>query len=195
MARRKPIILVDAADPKRAPKLFACPSCGTCHSVKQYGRKEARAKAVSCSSCRPKQYRCDICKCKTPQYWTRCDSCRYDVALDAAQEVPDDGGPYCAFNGDTYYHDLEEARDDDVEWVSPCHVTYPRIDADNVLEGLLDDMHEDASVDDLDATGPFYEACEAFNEAQKTQSWFGDVKRKIRVPDGDPRTPKYGVAP
>jgi len=47
---------------------------------------------------------------------------------------------------------------------------------DDVLENLLGDMFEDASVDDL-------EGVEAFNAAQKTQTWWGDEKRKIRVPD------------
>lgn len=182
MPSRKPIVLADVADRKQKPLLFACPTCGICHSVKQHGRKEARALAVKCSTCRPKQYRCDTCGCKTPQYWTRCDKCRYEVKLAAAQEVPDDGGPYCAFGGDTYFHELDEARDAGCEWVSPCHVTYPKIDADSVLENLLDDMFEDASIDDMDAVEPFYEAVKAFNEAQRCQSWFGDDKRKIRVP-------------
>lgn len=182
MTRIKPIVLVDVADPKQAPKLYACPTCGYAHSVKQYGRKVARQLAVGCMNCRPKQYRCDTCRKKTSQYWTRCGNCRYDIKLAAAVEVPDDGGPYCAFGGDTYFHGLDEARDAGLEWVSPCHITYPKIDADSVLEGLLDGMHEGASVDDMDATEAFYAAVDAFNKAQTTQSWFGDDKRKIRVP-------------
>jgi hypothetical protein len=47
-------------------------------------------------------------------------------------------------------------------------------------------MHEDASVDDLDAVDAFYAAVEAFNKAQKTQSWWGDNKRKIAVPKDAP---------
>lgn len=182
MTRIKPIVLVDVSDPKRAPKLFACPTCGLAHSVKHHGRKVARELAVKCTQCRPKQYRCDMCRKKTAQYWMRCDNCRIASKLAAAVEVPDDGGPYCEFDGDTYFQEIEEARDAGLEWVSPCFVTYPKIDADSVLENLLDDMHEDASVDDMDAVDAFYAAVSAFNDAQRTQSWLGDVKRKIRVP-------------
>lgn len=182
MPRTKPIILVDAADPKQTPKLFACPTCGLAHSVKSHGRKVARELAVKCTRCRPKQYRCDICRKKTLQYWMRCDSCRYNAKLAAAVEIADNGGPYCAFGGDTYFQELDEARDHGCEWVSPCDVTYPRIDAESVLENLLDNMHEDASVDDMDEVEAFFAAVDVFNEAQRTQLWFGDDKRKIRVP-------------
>ena len=97
--------------------------------------------------------------------------------------MPDNGGPYCAFDGDTYYTELEDAADDGCQWVSPCNVTYPKIDADDVLENLLGDMFEDASVDDLEGVEAFYAAVEVFNVAQKTKTWWGDKKRKIRVPD------------
>lgn len=179
---REPIVLVALDDPTQQPKLFACRTCGNAYSVKNVGIPNARDMAVNCKDCHPKQYQCDICGCDTPQYSLRCTNCRYKAKLEAAVEVPDDGGPYCAFNGDTYYHELEEAADAGLEWVSPCTITYPRIDADSVLESLLDDMHEDASTDDMDGVDAFYEAVKVFNEAQTTRSYFGDDKRKIRVP-------------
>lgn len=178
----EPIVLVAMDDPQQHPKLFACRSCGLAHSVKQVGIQNARDLAINCQRCNPKQYKCDMCGCDTPEYWTRCDKCRYEAKLEAATEVPDDGGPYCTFDGDTYYTELEEAADNGHQWVSPCHITYPKIDADDVLDNLLSDMHEDASVDDLDGVDAFYQAVKAFNEAQTYQSWFGDNKRKIRVP-------------
>ncbi len=179
----EPIVLVAMDDPEQKPKLFACRTCGMAHSVKLVGIEYARELAANCKTCQPKQYTCDICGCGTRQYWTRCDSCRHKVKLEAAVEVPDDGGPYCAFDGDTYYTELEDAADDGLKWVSPCHVTYPKIDIDSVLDNLLSDMHEDASIDDLDGVAAFELAVKAFNDAQKCQSWFGDDKRKIRVPD------------
>lgn len=178
----EPIVLVAADDPEQEPKLFACRTCGNAYSVRMVGIQNARDMAENCRKCHPKKYVCDTCGCDTPEYWTRCDKCRYEVKLAAAEEVPDDGGPYCAFDGDTYFQDLEEAADNGLEWVSPCNITYPRIDADSVLENLLDDMHEDASTDDMDGVEAFYAAVKAFNEAQTTQSWWGDDKRKIRVP-------------
>jgi hypothetical protein len=180
---RNPIILVAMDDPEQKPKLFACRTCGRGYSVKEIGTEAARDFANNCTNCFPKQYACDMCGCETRQYWTRCDSCLYAAKLEAATEVPDDGGPYCAFDGDTYYTELDQAADDACLWVSPCHVTYPKIDADAVLDGLLSDMYEDATIDDLDGVTEFYAAVKAFNEAQRTQSWWGDDKRKIKVPD------------
>lgn len=179
----EPIILVAIDDPEQKPKLFACRTCGRGYSVKEIGVQMARDLATNCTNCFPKQYTCDMCGCETRQYWTRCDRCRYEAKLAAATEVPDDGGPYCAFDGDTYYTELDQAADDGHQWVSPCNVTYPKIDADDVLENLLGDMFEDASVDDLEGVEAFNAAVEAFNVAQKTKTWWGDEKRKIRVPD------------
>jgi len=184
------IVLVAKDDPACKPLLYACGKCGSVHSPSIYlARKEvqhetARKAAEDCYSCRTHN-ECDTCGCETPKGWLRCNDCRYRVRLDAAEEVPDNGGPYCAFDGDTYYQDLEEAADAGLEWVSPCHITYPRIDADSVLDNLLSDMFEDASIDDLDAVEPFIAAVKAFNDAQRCQTWFGDSKRKIRVPRAD----------
>lgn len=182
----EPIVLVRADDPERKPLLYACPQCGFCHSPNIYACKgdmaheAARAAAADCYSCRTHNT-CKYCGVECPKGWLACEPCRFAKKLEAAVEIPDDGGPYCAFDGDTYYTEIEDAQDDGCEWVSPCHISYPRIDADSVLENLLDDMHEDASTDDLDAVGPFMEAVKAFNEAQRCQSWFGDDKRKINV--------------
>lgn len=182
-----PIILVALGDLEQKPRLYACGKCGSVHSPTIYLATKERAHEVAmeaardCYNCKTHNI-CSECGEQCPKGWTACDACRFQKRLAAATEVPDNGGPYCAFDGDTYFSEMEEAIDAGLEWVSPCDVTYPRIDAYSVLENLLDDMHEDASVDDLDATDAFEAACKAFNEAQKTQSWFGDSKRKIRVP-------------
>lgn len=180
------IVLVRADDPNKKPLLYACPKCGAVNSPAIYMAKSeiahdtARKAAEDCYNCKTHN-NCNYCGAECPKGWTACEPCRFQRKLDAATEVDDDGGPYCRFDGDTYYSEMEEARDDGCEWVSPCHVTYPRIDAVDVLDSLLSDMHEDASIDDLDAVDPFIEAVKAFNEAQTCQSWFGDSKRKINV--------------
>ncbi len=186
---REPIVLVALDDPEHNPKLFACRTCGNAYSVKQVGILNARDMAINCTDCNPKTYACDMCGCETPRYWTRCYSCRHEAKLAAATEVVDDGGPYCAFGGDTYYFDMGEAADAGVDWVSPCTVSYPQINADSVLETLLDDMFEDSSIDDMAGVEAFYAAVKSFNDAQTTPTYFGDDKRKIRVPrdtDGSP---------
>lgn len=183
----EPLVLVAMDDPEQKPLLYACRTCGSVHSPKIYlARPEvqhatAMEAARDCYKCKTHNI-CNHCGEQCPKGWLACEPCRYQRRLDAAEEVPDDGGPYCQFDGDTYFHEMEEAIDAGLEWVSPCHVTYPRIDAYSVLENLLDDMHEDASVDDLAGTVEFEAAVKAFNDAQTCQSWFGDSKRKIRVP-------------
>lgn len=183
----EPIILVNAADPERKPLLYACGKCGSVHSPSIYLAHEevkhatALEAARDCYNCKTHNT-CNYCSAECPKGWTACDTCRCQRKLDAAVEVPDDGGPYCAFDGDIYFTEMEQATDAGLEWVSPCEITYPKIDAISVLENLLDEMHEDASVDDMDGVDEFFAAVEAFNKAQRTQSWFGDVKRKIRVP-------------
>jgi hypothetical protein len=186
-----PLVLVAADDPDKKPLLYACRTCGSIHSPAIYMAKSevqhamAMEAARDCYSCRTHNA-CQYCGEQCSKGWTACEPCRYQRKLDAAVEVPDDGGPYCAFDGDTYYTELEQAADDGCEWVSPCHITYPKINADDVLDNLLSDMHEDASADDLEGADAFIAAVKAFNEAQKQQSWFGDNKRKICVPA--PRT-------
>jgi len=185
------IVLVRDGDPDRKPLLYACGKCGSVHSPRIYlarddvAHETAREAAEDCYNCKTHS-ECRYCGVECHKDWQACDACRYAKVLDAAVEVPDTGGPYCAFYGDTYYSDLDEARDDGCEWVSPCKITYPRIDPDDVLDSLLSAMHEDASVDDLDAVDALYAAIEAFNKAQNTQSWWGDNKRKIAVPKDAP---------
>lgn len=185
------IVLVRDGDPDRKPLLYACGKCGSVHSPRIYlapddiAHETARKAAEDCYNCKTHN-ECRYCGAECHKGWLACGACRYEKALESAVEVPDTGGPYCEFDGDTCYSHLDEARDDGCEWVSPCEITYPRIDPDTVLDSLLSDMHEDASVDDLDAVDALYEAIEAFNKAQKTQSWWGDNKRKIAVPKNAP---------
>jgi len=179
------IVLIKEGDPERKPMLYACAKCGSVHSPNIYMANDevshatARKAAEDCYNCKKN----NVCACgaECPKYWTSCYQCQYKRKLEAAEEVPDDGGPYCAFDGDAYYQDLEYARDDDCEWVSPCTITYPKIDADDVLDNLLSDMHEDAEVGDLNGVDEFIAAVEAFNKAQTQQTWWGDSKRKINV--------------
>ncbi|WP_310533378.1 hypothetical protein, partial [Novosphingobium sp.] len=176
------IVLVRADDPDKKPILYACPKCGGLNSPAIYIATEerkhqaAREAAENCYTCRTHNT-CDTCECETPKGWTRCESCRFKARLEAAVEVPDDGGPYCAFDGDEYFQELDQAADAGLEWVSPCDITYPRIDPADIYDSLLSDMHEDASIDDLNATAALDAAIDAFNKAQTQQSWFGDVKR------------------
>lgn len=181
------IVLVRDDDPDRKPLLYACAKCGRVHSPRIYlatdevAHRTAREAAEDCYNCRTHNT-CTRCGAECAKGWTACDACRLERKHAEAEEIPDDGGPYCAFDGDTYYQEMEYAADDGCEWVHPCHITYPKIDPDNIIDSLLSDMHEDADVDDLVGVDALYEAVKAFNEAQTQQSWYPDSKRKIRVP-------------
>ena len=181
------IILVRSDDPDRKPQLYACPQCGGVHSPRIYvatderAHQAAREAAENCYNCKTHND-CSECGAECPKGWTACEPCRYTNKLAAAEEVPDDGGPYCAFDGDTYYYEMDEAVDAGLEWVSPCNTTYPKIDPDDVLDGVISDMHDEASVDDLEGVEAFYQAVKAFNDAQTSRTYWGDSKRKIRVP-------------
>ena len=180
-------VLVFADDPEQKPRLYACPKCGQVNSPAIYLATEerkhqaAREAAENCYNCQT-QGVCKTCGCETPKGWGECFSCRDVRFLEAATEIPDDGGPYCQFNGDTYYTDLAEAAESGCEWVSPCHIEHPKINGDDVLDNLLSDMHEDADINDLNGVDEFLAAVAAFNAAQTQQIWWGDNKRKIRVP-------------
>ena len=179
------VILVARDNPDK-PLLYACPKCGAVHSPtiylanKEASHKAAREAAEDCYSCKT-HYNCDTCDAETPKGWTRCRSCREAAILAKATEVPDDGGPYCVFDGDEYFFDLEEARVAGCEWVSPCKVHYANIDPDSILENVTADMFEDASVDDLDGVDALIAAVKAFNDAQTVPTYFGDSTRKINV--------------
>ena len=182
----EPLILIAKGDPEETPLLYVCAKCGSVHSPAIYlARKEvqhatALEAARDCYSC--KTHNVCACGAECPKSWTACETCRFKKKFDAAVEVDDDGGPYFEFDGDRYYHDLSEAAADGVDWVCPTTVTYPRLDADSIFENLMDQMHEDASPDDLDATKKFRAAVARFNKAQTTASYWMDSKRKIRVP-------------
>lgn len=180
------IVLVKADDPQAKPVLYACSKCGAVHSPRIYACREdmaheaARKAAEDCYSCREHNV-CAECGGECPKGWTACADCRAEKRFNAAAEVQDDGGPYFEFDGETFYGDIEDAAEDGVEWVSPCTVSYPHMDADNILENMLDDMHEGATIDDFCGISAFRAAVATFNKAQTTRSFWADSKRRICV--------------
>lgn len=181
------IVLIKADDPDRKPQLYACPKCGSVHSPRIYMATEERAHqaareaAEDCYNCKTHS-ECADCGAECHKSMLVCTPCHYKRMIAKAEEVPDNGGPYCEFDGDTYYYDMADCVDAGLEWVQPCQEEYPRIDAEDVLDNLLSDMFEDASVDDLAGVDEFIAACKAFNDAQTCKTYWGDPKRKIRVP-------------
>jgi len=180
------IVLIAKGDPEQKPMLYACQKCGRVHSPQIYlaseevRHKTAREAAENCYEC-ISHYNCSSCGSETPKGLTKCKTCRLAEKLNKATEIPDNGGPYCNFDSDTYYFDIEEARDDGLEWVAPCEATYPHVNAYDVLERLTEEMFEDASLDDLNGVEEFLDAVAAFNKAQNTPTFWGNEKFKINV--------------
>ena len=180
------VVLVAAEDPDKTPLLYACAKCGSVHSPAIYlapreeRHRTAREAAENCYACKTHNT-CKDCGAECSKYSTVCGDCRYQRQFNKAVEIPDNGGPYCVFGGDTYYTEIGGAHEEGVGWVSPCKISYLRLCADSILENLTSDMHEDASVDDLDGVAEFTAAVKAFNKAQKCQSWWPDETRRIDV--------------
>ncbi|MEO7469922.1 MAG: hypothetical protein ABIV36_23190, partial [Sphingobium limneticum] len=180
--------LVALGDPEQKPLLYACATCGAAHSpsiylaTKERQHEAAREAAADCYTCKTHNI-CKYCGEQCHKGSLACRTCSIAHQIESAAEIPDDGGPYFGLEGDgPMYHDLEEARDDGHDWVMPATEAYPRIDADDIFENLTGDMFEDASMDDLKGTTEFAAAVKAFNDAQTTVTYWGDPKRKIRVP-------------
>lgn len=105
--------------------------------------------AITC--CAP--YRCRTCGSETPRYVTKCDACRHSdvVAAEHAQLAKaikvaatdyDHDMVYTA-TGD--YKSLEEVLDDGEDaWAWACVECTPRLDAQSILEGMCEDLYEDA---------------------------------------------------
>lgn len=135
-------------------------ACGKCRSV-----RHTREIAAQC--CEP--YSCRHCGAETPRYWLICDTCRAKrdatkerEMFDKAKKVPIaeyDFSHVCRtpYGGDGEYMDVDHAIDEaeagDLTYAWACvPQPWPRLDAVHVLEGPLEEYHEDA-IDSLDVEG------------------------------------------
>lgn len=102
-----------------------------------------------------------------------------------AEEIVGYDGPVCV--GDQYWPNVDEFSEWDeayAEFVHTCHIHGMTLD----LDGALDDLIENANVEEMDhhdfvGMAELHAAADKFNDANKGREyWVCDSKHKVRVP-------------
>lgn len=162
--------------------------CGLCKSIYAHKTPDFAEVCCTCKGCGKHQIR------NTLMYGQWCDECwraedaKRDLAkIERAKEVQYDGGP--VFDGSDYYHDLDtfidQCEPDDLpEFVFPCTIGHPRLDADSILENMIENLNVSSDLDvDVNGRVEFFAAVEAFNKANENgfQIWDDITSLKVRV--------------
>lgn len=183
----EPIVLVKLGDPSQKPQLFACSKCGHVYSHRIYACKEAlaietaRKAAEDCYNCKTHN-QCRHCGAECPKHWLACDACRRKERFEKATKVPLDGVDYCfGFDSGDFYSSPEDAADAGEDWVYLTTFRPFEVDGERVDEMILDDHHEDASIDDLKGRDELWAAFDKFNKAQTSGSYDQDNTRIASV--------------
>ncbi|WP_375553352.1 hypothetical protein [Roseovarius mucosus] len=182
-------------------KLYACGKCGLCYSTAIYAATSetahlsARRAAERC--CAP--VHCSGCGVEVGKSWTACASCREKNKLRRATPIPaaDWNDPVEVDGmhgewGDGYSSCPAELLNtwEEENWVEvgpqpqppaycwPCTSRLIRLDAENLLESAVDDMHEDAADQIVDAD-ELVAFIEAWNAKQTCRSWYPDHSRVV----------------
>ena len=175
-------------------KLYACGECGRAYSPKSYAalynlaHEAAQSAAEKC--CAPRY--CKECGVGVENYRVLCRSCGELVRLRKATPIPErqwtdpvecEGVP--GGWGDGFFRDIDDLLDAcEVYEVPPPAYCWPctarplALNADSLLEHAVDDMHEDAMDEIVDADG-VYEFVEAWNAKQTCKSWYPDMSRVV----------------
>jgi hypothetical protein len=132
---------------------------------------------------------CKICGKESPSaYNLICYDCRDKEQMDKAEKLENWDGPVC-YN-DEYFEtmdnliDCKDARDlPEFVYIAETE-NIPKLDADDILERLCEDLYEDA-YEDLNGVDEFEEAIREFNKANERNTyWMESGKRAVRVPKG-----------
>ena len=184
-------------DPDKKAALYACGVCGKCYSPKSVGEQNAIDMAEKC--CDPKAYTCKVCGIEVPSYRTMCERHAEQARLRKAVQIDEkdwsdpvqlDGAP--GGWGEGYFFDTDDLREswEDYSWVEtspqvpvpaycwPCTSSPLALNAESLLEQAVDDMHEDAADQIVDADG-LYEFIEAWNSRQTCVTWYPDMSRVV----------------
>lgn len=172
---------------KNGDEIFACGECGAIHGP--YVGNDAHERAAKCC----KQHYCE-CGEKIAYFMSmsKCSKCNSlegnKKILSNATEIQEWEGPVYDDNSSRYYENMEEFEDwryclDDnesvPEWLFPCEeIKFGRLDAHDVIESRLCEMHEDAECDDVEGLQKFLDE---WCDKQSIASWEPDFSRKIKV--------------
>lgn len=190
-----------------ATKLYACGECGQCYSPKLYACVEdvahetARKAAENC--CVPPT--CSVCGAEIEKYWTKCAKHREQAKLARAKAIPASEWSDPVFSDDvsgdwgegysSCWQEMEQKFFDNAVWddcvdgqgvpTTPppaycwsCEAQALRLDPDSLLERAVEDMHEDAGDEIVDAD-ELVKFFEAWNDKQTCKSWYPDYSRVI----------------
>ena len=184
------LTLVVENSPNTGPRYFICASCETGHSPKHYGSGPAgiiaaHAAADRCQRCSPT---CQSCNATMPPgTHGPCKACiersRDDYTNRSLEKATLDATIEECFSasGDTFYNDLEEARDAGATDVFAAKFEPYSVDMNNFFDNVVADHHEDASIDDLVDTDALVDAIKAFNKAQVGGSYYPDKTKRAEI--------------
>lgn len=176
----KPFTLTGTSPDGHVGEVWACGEC----------MRTAYDEGAATTCCEP--YKCKECGVLTERFWTICKGCR--KAKDDAQEqklieaatvvqyADYDHGYVCI--GDDSFQDVDDwEMDGEPAWAWACKPAEKlRLDAVHVLEGPLQEYHEDA-IDSLDVDG-LQKLLDDWCEAQhRMTTWFQeDRTRRVVLP-------------
>ena len=181
--------------------LYACGKCGTCYSPRTYAvggeaaHQAARQAAERCCVTPT----CSVCGGEVSRPWTMCPKHREQAGLRRANPIPaadwkdpvhrdDMRGDW----GEGYSSSVSDLLEwwADENWVEvgpvpsapaycwPCVPTDFRLDVERILEGVLNEFHEGAADEIVDADS-LYDFVEAWNQKQTLRTWYPDHTRVI----------------
>lgn len=165
--------LIWKGDPNGIVQYVECPSCRHLYHTQIYAAKEelrlaqARKNAAQCSICAEKR--------KSPLE-AEIDADAYVARrIERARKVTDLEECF-SDSGDAYYRSVEEAAEAGETGVFGSEFKPYRVDFGSLLESVIEDHHEDASIDDLVGVDELGIAVDAFNSKQRMGSYEMDDK-------------------
>lgn len=176
------------------PKLYACGKCGQVYSPKIYAAREevshAAARCAAEECCKPRFCKCGV---ELDAPWAACAPCRERIMLAKATviDAAEYKGPVMAKCegewGGGYSSDVaamvescHDAGEPVPAYCHPCTSQPLRLDPDSLLEQAVDDMHEDAADQIVDADG-LITFINEWNEKQTCTSYYEDRTRVIII--------------
>ena len=164
----QPVEYIRRGDPEGVAAMFACGRCGALHTTELRGADPvastaaARQAALDCLFCRTESMTPEDCA-------KRAEEARLKLIGGATRTT---GLERCfSDSGDTFYASVADAADAGETGVfgatyHPFHIDFGRL-----VEGVVEDTHDDASVDDLEGLDELADAVERFNKSQ-TKGWY-----------------------
>jgi hypothetical protein len=170
--------------------VFYCSECRTVFASKEQADICHGERICACGATIKSRYQsqCDECWRKDSQ---EKEATKERERFEKATKIP-----YAEYkgemvmDGDDYFNDLEEVLDryldgQEPEYVWACEdVGCPKANIDNIVENMLENMWEDADINDLNGVAELEAAVEAFNKANESiRVYIPDYTTAILIPN------------